>query len=601
MSFKDFVDEIIKEESYKVLGENNHPALSSEGFGDRLVALFFALVRNKREETLKKEVRDVLQENIESIKNLFVLAFQTRWCRGGKGEKQLFYIIFCELYEHYPKLCLELLELIPQYGYWKDFRNIHYYYFTNHMPNPDTTMFIKMLDIIEKQLKLDIYEMENNIDKVPKISLLAKYYSPKKCFCKDNKISKRSSIDNLFFESLAKRLYITQEEPDKSTINYAEMTLRKKLVSLRKLLDIPEVKMCANRWAEINFNKVASLCMSRNSRAFLDEDKSGNLRHPDNEDRKLCRQHLIDTLSKGIKGSQLMPNELVEKVYGNKVSPGMEAVANSQWNDLFENLKEQIKKRAIETGNNNFDLTRCLVMSDVSGSMSGTPMMVSIAFGILVSQLSHDSFKDLVLTFDDEPEFHSLKNADTFSKKVESLSKAKWGGTTNFEGAMKLIIKIIEKNKLKEEEIPQSLLVVSDMQFNAALDNSDYHSDRRGSGWGTAYDNIKNMFNKLGERLYGHNINPPQIIFWNVRADTVGFPCASDDEGVTMLSGYSAALLKFIFSGELEEEVEVVDESGRVRKVKVRLNPKETLAKILGESALNPVREVVEKYFADNL
>jgi len=596
MDFKESVNQILKEDSTKVLGENMHPALSLDGFGDKLVALFFGLVRHKYDGCIRKEVNEILDgQNKEEIKNLFLVAFQTRWCRGGKGEKKLFYVMFIELYKKYPEICIDLLELIPQYGYWKDFRQLYYFY--DDKENIDIRMYEKMLDILEKQLRLDIKELDDNKE-VPKISLLAKYYGPKKCCCKKGKeITKKSKIDNLFFENLALRLYVTKPNPDINAINYAQMTLRKKLVALRKTLDIPEVKMCANRWSEINFGKVASLCLSRNTRAFLDEDKSGKIKHPDNDDRKLCRDNLIESLSKGIKGSQVLPNELVEKVFDGKFSAGVTAVVNAQWESLLKSVKEQIKKRVEELGKKDFDLTRCVVMSDVSGSMSGTPMMVSIAFGIIISQLTHESFRDLVMTFEDEPVFHNLTFADTFVKKVISLKSAHWGGSTNFEAAMKLIIKVIEKNNLKEEEIPNSLLVVSDMQFNAALSTSDYHSEKRGSGWGTAYDNIKNMFNKLGERLYGHEIKPPQIIFWNVREDMVGYPAGAEEEGVSMLSGYSPALLKFIFSGELEEEVEVKNENGEIRRVKVKLSPKETLGKILGEKGLDPVRDVLERYF----
>jgi len=50
--------------------------------------------------------------------------------------------------------------------------------------------------------------------------------------------------------------------------------------------------------------------------------------------------------------------------------------------------------------------------------------------------------------------------------------------------------------------------------------------------------------------ICGVPYTPPIIIFWNVRADTVGFPVTSDQKGVMMLSGYSPALMKFILSGE---------------------------------------------------
>ena len=645
MSFKSSVDKAIIEESTKVLGENNHPALSLEGFGDNLVGLFFGLVRGKQEDNLKESIKSILEnKNNEEIKNLFLVAFQTRWCRGGKGERKLFYVMFNELLEYNRDLCFELLELVPHYGYWKDLRAFYYYHYQIKGENED--LFNKICDILEKQLRLDIQELDNNKEgSSPKLSLLAKYYSPKRCFCvakKQNKVVKveeesssvsvsdsdsvsnseksssevslkekveekkklviteKSRIENKFFEELATRLYNPQKNIAIRGVNYAQMTMRKKLVDLRRILDIPEVKMCANKWAEIKFGKMASLCLSRNTRAFLDEDKDGNVRHPDDEQRKICRNNLLERLVKGVNGGQLYPNELVEKVFEKNVSAGMEAVINSQWDSILLNIQEQIKKRIVETGSTNFDLSRCLVMSDVSGSMSGTPMMVSIAFGILVSQLTHPAFRDLVLTFDSSPKFFNLSDAKTFCAKVKSLGNAPWGGSTNFESAMNLITNIIESNKLNEDEIPQSLLVVSDMQFNEATKITDYSESIqytvRGFGWSTAYDNIKNMFKKLGVRMYGHEIDPPQIIFWNVRANTVGFPAGADEEGVTLLSGYSPSLLKFIFSGELQEEVEVVDEKGETKTVKVKLSPKETLAKMLSEKALDPVREILNKY-----
>ncbi len=44
-------------------------------------------------------------------------------------------------------------------------------------------------------------------------------------------------------------------------------------------------------------------------------------------------------------------------------------------------------------------LSRLVCMADVSGSMSGTPMHVAIALGILVSEVCHPTFRDKVLTF----------------------------------------------------------------------------------------------------------------------------------------------------------------------------------------------------------
>jgi len=77
-----------------VRGENGHAEHSAAGLGDALLAFFDKLLRELPEDRVCVFVVDVLREareqaDAELVKNLFVLAFQTRWCRGGKGERQV--------------------------------------------------------------------------------------------------------------------------------------------------------------------------------------------------------------------------------------------------------------------------------------------------------------------------------------------------------------------------------------------------------------------------------------------------------------------------------------------------------------------------------
>ena len=233
-------------------------------------------------------------------------------------------------------------------------------------------------------------------------------------------------------------------------------------------------------------------------------------------------------------------------------------------------------------------LSRVVPMADVSGSMSGTPMLVSIALCILASEVTHESFRDKVLTFHERPRWHDLSGETSFVQKVLNLAQADWGGSTDFYAAMQLIADVVREKKLGAGEIPD-LLVVSDMQFNEAVGHS-----AKGY-WMLVQDNIKSMFSDLGLELHGRPLDPPQIIFWNVRADTVGYPAAADDKGVMMLSGFSPALLKFVLSGEMEEEAIVgVDSAGNAVKEKKQICPREALRKVLYDSGLDDVRNALD-------
>jgi len=79
-----------------VLGENNHPAFSEEALGCPLLAMFDKIVRDLKGDSLSVLIYILLEDartssDVEMVKDLFMMAFQTRWCRGGKAEKLLFF------------------------------------------------------------------------------------------------------------------------------------------------------------------------------------------------------------------------------------------------------------------------------------------------------------------------------------------------------------------------------------------------------------------------------------------------------------------------------------------------------------------------------
>jgi hypothetical protein len=110
--------------------------------------------------------------------------------------------------------------------------------------------------------------------------------------------------------------------------------------------------------------------------------------------------------------------------------------------------------------------------------------------------------------------------------------------TTDFYAALDLIRQSIEDNKLPREVAEKMVLVVfSDMQMNEAS-----HEMRDLSRKATLFENINQLFTKMGERMYGVPINPPHIVFWNL-TKTTGYPALSTDKNVSMMSGFSPVLL----------------------------------------------------------
>ncbi|KAI6692244.1 hypothetical protein NL676_019954 [Syzygium grande] len=178
-------------------------------------------------------------------------------------------------------------------------------------------------------------------------------------------------------------------------------------------------------------------------------------------------------------------------------------------------------------------LENCIAVCDVSESMSGMPMEVSVALGLLVSELSREPWKGKVITFSERPQLHAIQGDDLRSK-TEFIESMEWGYNTNFQRVFDRILEVATAGKLRAEEMVQKVFVFSDMEFDEASSNP----------WETDYEAITRKFRKRG---YGAAV--PQIVFWNLR-DSRSTPVAAKQAGVALLSGFSKNLMKMF----LEEE-----------------------------------------------
>jgi hypothetical protein len=168
-----------------------------------------------------------------------------------------------------------------------------------------------------------------------------------------------------------------------------------------------------------------------------------------------------------------------------------------------------------------------VALCDVSGSMGGVPMEVSIALGLVVSELSAEPFKNKVITFSAVPQWHVVEGA-TLSEKVSSLSRAHWEQNTDFIAVFKMILAEAKVYRLRPEQMIKKIFVFTDMQFDSATNSGRYN---------TAFDVVKEMYTAAGYAM-------PQLVFWNLRDTHTSFPVRKDTPGVALMSGFSAEMLK---------------------------------------------------------
>eukprot|EP00555_Chaetoceros_dichaeta_P003025 CAMPEP_0198248552 /NCGR_PEP_ID=MMETSP1447-20131203/304_1 /TAXON_ID=420782 /ORGANISM="Chaetoceros dichaeta, Strain CCMP1751" /LENGTH=648 /DNA_ID=CAMNT_0043932981 /DNA_START=44 /DNA_END=1990 /DNA_ORIENTATION=- len=606
--------------NHLTLGENGSAEYSATGVQESRVALFFALVRDLSKERLKEFIHLVLndasEDKPEIVADLFILAFQTRNCRGGKGEKDLFYKIIIELVMIYPQTVQAILHLIPHYGSFQDWFKI-ISLATDNITDAKVKLALAptvniIMDLASEQLRKD----ENILDEISSsddkkklassgISLLAKWAPREK-----KQFKTQAQV-------LANKLFPDSKAPKKE---YRQLISR-----LNTAIRTPEIAMSANKWDSIDFSsQVSSNCLMKNRKAFLNETvggtppqgddlESGN-RHTTNASRIQCRKRLRDamlnTKAKKLKGRQLFPHEIVQKIQQNpyQLSTLEKDMFGCQWQDIKSSLlttttfKEKSSHAIDSKIKRAVDLGQVVPIVDVSGSMNGIPMEVAIALGILVSEVASPAFANRCLTFHSEPSWVEFDPKSTLYDKVMKISAAPWGMNTDFEKATEKILEVAIKAKLKPDEIPD-LIVFSDMQFDHA--NGQYSSGCHSYNpysyeqpssvdrWEPQHKRIVRRFKEEGMKACGKEWPAPHITYWNLRGSTCGFPAQGDTPNVTMLSGYSPSLLKLLLDGEPleEEEVEELDENGSI--VKAKKNPFTAVRKALDDEDYDKVRKIL--------
>jgi len=357
-------------------GENASPEHTAEGVEDSRVALFFKLVRNIPDDDLVQLLQAVLDvarsiqvdthsEQLCAIKaafvaDAFIMAFQTRNCRGGKGERDLFYKLILHLSKDFPNTVASLMPLVPTFGSYKDWFCLLRLVQDEQKTSEEVRVAMKpavavIMDLVRDQLLVDQRIMNADSSKMDtteeseasttKVSLLSKW------------APREGNAMDVLVKDLAKHVFPTSSCPKKD--------YRKLVAALNQTIHTTETQMSSNRWDEIRFGSVPSVCMMKNRKAFLNEQvkgpqpsadqmETGN-RHPEDVKRVACRKRLVgmllDERCNKIKGRQLFPHEITSKIEGRDVSSMEKLLFEKQWADIRNSVIQAFEaKKCLLTG-----------------------------------------------------------------------------------------------------------------------------------------------------------------------------------------------------------------------------------------------------------
>ena len=451
-------------------------AIAYRDTSDGLVDLFGVIgaLRNEITCDCPQRLHTLIDGAYATDKTLLAkMLFYTRDVRGALAERDTIREAIKYCAEKYPEIIKCNIPLIPEYGRWDDMFSLI-----------GTPLEDDMWAFVKSVYDQDLLAVENGSNAV---SLLAKWLP-----------SADASSEN----TRRKGCYAAKRLSD-SVYNY-----KREVKSLRRVINTIESHISAKDWGTYDYSKIPSYAMMKYSSAFARNDS------------ERYAQYLSDVF-KGkakINASTLYPYDIVRRVWS---TPSHNVQEHALCDELWKNLPNYVK------GENNY-----LVMADVSGSMAGLPLYSSIGLALYFAERNRGAFNGLFMTFSAHPEFvHIPKHLTTLSAKCSFIGGADWGGNTNLEAAFDEILKVAIASKSTNADLPKSLIIITDMEFDSAV-RTDL----------TFFDAMKEKFANAGYDM-------PNVVFWNVNRRNETYHAKVDAPNVQLVSGQSASTFRTLIEG----------------------------------------------------
>lgn len=473
----------------RVMSENGDLQYSS--VGDSLIDLNFS-VSCFRDRVDRDDTKDIdtlflecLAQNKEkSMQWLLYL----RDIYKGMGEREAFRHFMRLIRDRYEDLFIKIVKYIKveEYGRWDDL------VYVLDLKNKDRACNKVIIDKIKKQLQRDMLGAEFGDE----ISLLAKWLPS----CNTSSYKTRKYAN-----------YV------RSALGFKVRDYRRHLSILRRYLGVIEVEMSNKEFGTICYEEVPAKAFMKYKNAFERNDMDGYFGYL--EDVKLGK--------KKVNAKTLFLYEIV-KAYRGSLCGSPCALKNDE---LLESMwKAQDRNTAL--GNT-------LVVRDGSGSMlrevsrGVDALTVGDSLTIYFAELCNSYFKDKMITFSAYPKVVDFSQGKSLNEKLAIIEQYDDYSNTDIESVFKLVLKTAIKNKLKQDDLPDNILIVSDMQFDCIEGSEEACS---------VIEYMREEFKKHGYKL-------PRLVFWNLSSSDITIPTQDNENGIVFISGFSKNLVKLVVGG----------------------------------------------------
>lgn len=452
----------------------------------------FATIGGLRHAENKEILRRFVKAFAEDADVAMKVLFYARDVRGGLGERRVFQTILRYLCFAHPDTVKKNMEWIAEFGRYDDVLIL--------MDSPCEEAAITYLkEQLEKDV--DFLKAERN-----DVSLLAKWLPS---------VNTSNSDKVRLGRKLAKAFGMSERE------------YRKTLSALRKKIDIIENYLREMDYS-FDYEKQPGKAMFKYRKAFQTHDQARYT-------------SFIDSVSRGettLHTETLMPYEIIRPLYRFH-SPEEVKSLDATWNALED-----------YTGNQN-----SLVVIDGSGSMycNGNPAPIEVAhsIGLYFAEKNTGVFANHFITFSSRPQLIEIKGK-TLAEKVQYLRSFNEVANTNIQAVFELILNTAVKNHIPKSELPERIVIVSDMEFDSCAADAKM----------TNFEYAKKIFADAGYQL-------PKVVFWNVASRNLQVPVKENEQGVTLVSGCTARIFQQILTDNIDPYTYMLEiiESERYEKI----------------------------------
>ncbi len=420
--------------------------------------------------------------------------FFARDIRGGLGERLVFRAILAHMANDRLESVAKNLWAVPEYGRFDDLLVLL-----------DTPARDAAIESIKAQFSADMAALGGE----GSISLLGKWIPS---------INAHNADTIRYGKLLAKALGLTEAE------------YRKALSALRARIAIIENYLREKDYS-FDYAKQPSKAMFKYRSAFLRNDG----------ERYNAYLSAVERGEAKLNAGTLMPYEIIR--------PAVDQAAVTA--DERRSMDITWKAQADFTHGEN-----ALVVVDGSGSMYMTaepkPAAVALSLGVYFAERNQGAFKDHFITFSENPRLVEIKGQDIYEKVTCAMTFNEVANTNLFR-VFWLILRAAHKNKLPQKELPSTIYIISDMEFDACARGAELKN----------FETAKHLFSKYGYEL-------PTVVFWNVAARNTHQPVTMNKRGVVLVSGANPRVFSMVSSGNLSPYAFMLDTLGAQRYAKIK-------------------------------